>query len=371
MKTFFVCWAIGVALPVLALAQSAFQKGVVVLQPGIGYGLIGTVGEVEIPPFSLNLEVAGNSEWSIGGYVGYASAKETYLSSGNTGGWWTLPDWGFKATYLIFGGRLNYHMNTESEKVDTYAGVMLGYNAVSLSVWGGGDPSRQLLGASGVLYGGQAGIRYYLSPALGVFAEAGYGVSYVTAGLSLKLGGHGRDEMAEAAEARNAEQSIWRKWDERVSSAEMEELDEASSINRDIERRRERRVNHAATEELDESSNASQDIWNKWNQRVNRVEMGEAEAEEEIVVRVKILYMKNGLCIINFGKNKGLNTGMDVIVYPRFDHTSSEKQGFPARITETRMRHAVIKILNASLAAMLATGDELVLKVSPARVDNY
>ena len=368
MKMLLTMW---VALPFSLLAQVAFEKGTVVLQPGIGYGLIGAEGEVEVPPVSLNLEVGGSSEWSVGGYVGYASAKETYLSSNNTDGWWTLPDWGFKATYLIFGGRLNYHMNTESEKVDTYAGVMLGYNAVSLSVWGGGDPSRQLLGASGVLYGGQAGIRYYLSPALGVFAEAGYGVSYVTAGLSLKLGGGGRGEMAEAAEARNAEQSLWRKWDERASSTETEELDVASSIDRDIERRWERRVNHAATDESDESSNGSQDIWNKWNQRVNRVEMEDAEAEEEIAVRVKILYMKNGLCIINLGQNKGLRPGMNVKVYPVFDGASFENRSFPARITETRVRHAVIKLHNASLAAMLAVGDELVLKVAPARVEGY
>ncbi len=343
MKTFFVCWAICLTLPVSALAQSAFQKGSVVLQPGIGYGLIGTEGEVETPPVSLNLEVAGNSEWSVGGYVGYASSKETFISSSNTGGWWTLPDYGFKATYFIFGGRLNYHMNPESEKVDTYAGVMLGYNAVSVSEWGGNVGRPASLNFSGVLYGGQIGVRYYLTPALGVFTEAGYGIGYVTAGISLKLGGHRRDEMAEAAEARNAEQSIWRKWDERVSRAEMQESGETSSADRDI--------------------------WSTWNQRVNRAAI--EEAEEEIVVSVKILYIKNGLCIINFGKNKGLNTGMDVIVYPRFDHTSSEKQGFPARITETRVRHAVIKILNASLAAMLATGDELVLKVSPVRVESY
>lgn len=64
MKTFFVCWVIGLALPVLALAQSAFQKGAVVLQPGIGYGLIGTEGEVEVPPVSVNLEFSGSSEWA-------------------------------------------------------------------------------------------------------------------------------------------------------------------------------------------------------------------------------------------------------------------------------------------------------------------
>lgn len=369
MKTFFVCWVIGLALPVLALAQSAFQKGAVVLQPGIGYGLIGTEGEVEVPPVSVNLEFSGSSEWSIGGYVGYASSKATIISSSNTGGWWTLPDYGFKATYVIFGGRLNYHMNPESEKVDTYAGVMLGYNAVSVSEWGGNVNRPASLNFSGVLYGGQVGVRYYLSPALGVFTEAGYGIGYVTAGLSLKLGGGGRDEMAEAVEARNAEQSIWRKWDERVSSAETEESNETGSADRDIGRKWDERVSRAEMQESGETSSGGRDIWSTWNQRVNRAAI--EEAEEEIVVSVKILYIKNDLCIINFGENKGLHTGMGVKVYPRFDHTSSENQGFPARITETRVRHAVIKILNASLAAMLAAGDELVLKVAPARVEGY
>lgn len=262
-------------------------------------------------------------------------------------------------------------MNPESEKVDTYAGVMLGYNAVSVSEWGGNVNRPASLNFSGVLYGGQIGVRYYLSPALGVFTEAGYGICYVTAGLSLKLGGHGRDEMAEAAEARNAEQSIWRKWDERVSSAETEESNEPGSAGRNIGRRWDERVSRAEMQESGETSSAGRDIWSKWNQRVNRVEMEDAEAEEEIVVRVIILYLKNNLCIINIGKNKGLRTGMNVNVSPVFNDTSSENHSFLARITETRVRHAVIKLHNASLAAMLAAGDELVLKVAPARVDNY
>lgn len=373
MKIFLTMWVACVALPSSAFTQSAFERGTVVLQPGIGYGLIGTEGTVEIPPVSLNLEFAGSPEWSIGGYVGYASSKETYISSSNTGGWWTLPDYGFRATYLIFGGRLNYHMNPASEKVDTYAGVMLGYNAVSISEWGGNVSRPASLDFSGVLYGGQVGVRYYLSPGLGVFTEAGYGIGYVTAGLSLKLGGGGGSDMTEASEARRAEQDIWRKWDERVGRVDTEEpveaSDELGDTGQDITRRWNERFSHSATTESDETGSTGRETRSTWNQSANRTATD--EAGEEIVVRVKILYVKNGLCIINLGKNKGLRTGMEVNVHPVFGHTISEIQGFPARITETRVRHAVIKILNASLAAMLATGDELVLKVAPARADNY
>lgn len=371
MRMLLSLWTFCLALPFCAIAQYAFEKGTLVLQPGIGYGLIGTKGEVEIPPVSLNLEVAGNSEWSIGGYVGYASSKATFISSSNTGGWWTLPDYGFKATYVIFGGRLNYHMNPESEKVDTYAGVMLGYNAVSLSEWGGNVSRPASLNFSGVLYGGQIGVRYYLSPALGVFTEAGYGIGYVTVGLSLKLGGGGRDEMAEAAEARIAEQSIWRKWDERVNGPESEESDDRPNTRLDLGNEWNQRTSYAESEETNETGSTRQDIWSKWNQRVNRVEMADAEPEEEIVVRVKILYVKNNLCIINFGQNKGLRPGMSVKVHPVFEGAFSENRGFPATITETRARHAVVRIHNASLTAMLSAGDELVLKVAPARVESY
>lgn len=360
-------------MPFRLFAQHVFEEGVVVLQPGIGYGLIGTEGTVEIPPVSLNLEFAGSPEWSFGGYVGYASSKETYISSSNTGGWWTLPDYGFRATYLIFGGRLNYHMNTESEKVDTYAGVMLGYNAVSVSEWGGNVNRPASLNFSGVLYGGQIGVRYYFSPALGVFTEAGYGIGFVTAGLSLKLGGSGRSDMTEASEARRAEQDIWRKWDERVGRVDTEEpvevSDELADSGQDIARRWNERLSRSEVQESDETGSGGRESWSTWNQSANRT--AREEAEEEIVLRVKILYIKNGFCIINLGGHKGLRPGMDVNVYPAFDHTAFENQGFPARITEMRVRHAVIKILNASLAAMLATGDELVLKVSPARADNY
>lgn len=86
MRIIMTIWVACLGLPLSLFAQHAFEKGTVVLQPGIGYGLIGTDGTVEIPPVSLNLEFAGSPEWSIGGYVGYASSKETFISSSNTGG---------------------------------------------------------------------------------------------------------------------------------------------------------------------------------------------------------------------------------------------------------------------------------------------
>lgn len=278
-----------------AFAQHAFEKGAMILQPGIGYGLDGTTGALEIPPVSLGLEFGASEEWSIGGYAGYAASRDF-----------------FQYSYFIFGGRLSYHIETESERLDPYAGVMLGYNAVTVSVEGFGQPISA--SASAVLYGGQLGVRYYLSPAVGLFAEAGYGIGYLTAGLSFKLGG-----SRPATASRKADNDIWQKLDAEVSRAEAEEL----------------------------------------------------EAELEKSLRARILEKKQNIFIIDVGENAGLQTGMDLKVSPLFNGKAAGKYALPAKVAQARQRHAIIKIYDTQLAALLAIGDDLAVQLMPLAVEKY
>lgn len=182
MKRLSLLGAVVIGFSFLSSAQTAFQTGTTVLQPGIGFGLINTYGNIKTPPISLTLDVTANNDWSLGGYVGYASSRDVLFPKGSLG---LTEDTGNEYTYFIFGGRANYHFAGNS-KVDPYMGAMLGYNAVSASSFGLGTLNFTI-GASAVLYGGQVGIRYFASPNFGFFAEAGYGVSYITGGISLKF----------------------------------------------------------------------------------------------------------------------------------------------------------------------------------------
>ncbi len=170
-----------------ALAQSAFQKGTQVLQAGIGYGLLNTYGDVSTPPISLTLDFATSEDLSVGGYVGYASSRQVIFPQGYLDV--VTEDIGATYSYLIFGGRICYHFDTGSKDLDGYIGAMLGYNAVSATGFGSAGSSQftYTTGASGLLYGGQLGGRYFFAPNVALFAEVGYGVAYITGGLSFKL----------------------------------------------------------------------------------------------------------------------------------------------------------------------------------------
>lgn len=307
-------------------AQYAFEKGAVVLQPGISYSSIGTEGQLAMKPVSLGLEFGVGDEWSAGGYVSYASSKRIYSSVD------------LQLSSLLLSGRLSFHMNTDNETFDPYLGIMLGYITVSATARDGFASASASAGAA--LYGGQLGFRYYFSPSFGFFAEAGYGFvaesdyefgdRRVTAGLSFKLNGARRHEVPPQAESR-----IWERWNSATSRARAEDYDEEDEY---------------ASEEYD---------------------IEEPEEEKEIVLRVRVINMQRNLLIVDAGQNKGMRTGARLKVYPVFEGKISARYAMPAVVTRVRTRNAIVKITNAKLAAMLTIGDELALKIAPAAAENY
>ena len=86
----------------------------------------------------------------------------------------------YKYTYIIAGARASYHFNFGVEKLDPYLGGMLGYNVSSVN-------NSAAPAAGGIAYSGHVGARYYFSSKIGAFAEAGYGVANLTAGLAFKF----------------------------------------------------------------------------------------------------------------------------------------------------------------------------------------
>jgi len=162
------------------------QQGDKVLNLGIGLGTAlysGSGYTGSVPPVSASVEVVikddlfdGNGAIGVGGYLGYAAYKWKYSSF----------DYGWKYSNIIIGPRGYLHYNF-LEELDTYAGLMLGYNIVSSSQFGSYSYGGYSATASGVIFSGFVGARYYFSDNLAAMVELGSGIAYLNLGIALKF----------------------------------------------------------------------------------------------------------------------------------------------------------------------------------------
>ncbi|MBW7845504.1 MAG: porin family protein [Bacteroidia bacterium] len=165
-----------------ASAQS-YEQGSSQLNIGLGLGstLSGAGFSTTIPPIGISYEYGLKEKISVGGYLGYAGSSNTV----------TYPsgDWKWNYNYIIIGARGSYHFAT-SDKLDPYAGVLLGYNAASTSVTkpaGYTGPDITAASAGGLVYGFHLGARYYFTDKIGAFGEIGYGIAWLNLGLTMKF----------------------------------------------------------------------------------------------------------------------------------------------------------------------------------------
>lgn len=164
-------------------AQNTFNKGDKVVSLGIGLGdYIGGSGyKTSIPPIALSGEMGivdglinDRASIGIGGYAAYLSKKYEWRS-----------DLSFKYTYLIFGAKGAFHFQFV-DKLDTYAGVLLGYNVASVKL-GDDDFDYKPEAAGGVAYSTFAGARYFFKENFAAYAELGYGIAALELGIALKF----------------------------------------------------------------------------------------------------------------------------------------------------------------------------------------
>lgn len=150
----------------------AYEKGDQVLKVGFGLGATFSTGSVSVPPIQGIYEYGISEDISIGGILGYAASSQTYTNFGKV-----------DFSYLIFGGRANYHFET-GEKFDPYGGATLGYYNVGFK-----DNSGYLgdVASSSIIYGVQLGANYYFSNKVGAWAEVGYGVGILNLGVTFKF----------------------------------------------------------------------------------------------------------------------------------------------------------------------------------------
>jgi len=160
--------------------ESSFEQNDNVVNLGIGiggsyYGYAGWTGYTRLPTFVLGYErcIIGHlfndqSALGVGGLAGVTYANHSS---------WTSTD-------LMVGlrGAMHYAF---VDKLDTYAGVMFGFNIHSWK-WKGSSESVHS-GHSGLAYGVFAGARYYFAGPVAVYAEVGYGFTLLNAGLSINF----------------------------------------------------------------------------------------------------------------------------------------------------------------------------------------
>lgn len=181
-KLLLLLVVIPLSLTKLIAQDATFVKGDKVLNLGLGIGstiYTGTYFKSQVPPISVSYEagivdnVLEKGVIGVGGYIGYSSYKSDYGS------------YGWKYSNLLLGVRGNFHYPLVN-KLDTYTGLLLGYNIASDKAWGTYtyDYSASYGGIRAAWF---VGGRYYFNDSFAVMAELGYGITYLNLGVSLKF----------------------------------------------------------------------------------------------------------------------------------------------------------------------------------------
>jgi hypothetical protein len=113
------------------------------------------------------------------GILGIQAAFD-YYSWGSS---FTGYSWSYK--YIPIGVTANYHFKLDEPKIDPFVGVGLGYNIISCSVTGSfsGDCGY----SSGIYVIARIGARYFFTPTMALYGDAGAGGATLNVGLTFKL----------------------------------------------------------------------------------------------------------------------------------------------------------------------------------------
>lgn len=170
-------------------AQDVFSKGAIAVNATVGLGSYSGYS-MGIPPLAVAVDVGvvdnllgDNGSIGVGGYVGFATNSNTYNYYSNYYSKSTV-------TRMCFGVRGTFHYGF-GDKIDTYAGLMLGlytyrwkYKDNYYDDYLNLDYKQN---SSSMAFSGYVGARYYFSSSMAFTAELGYGFTYISAGLTFKL----------------------------------------------------------------------------------------------------------------------------------------------------------------------------------------
>ncbi len=192
MKTKLMKTLVGMIVALLLLVTNSvqvksqlFSVGDKDVNLGIGFGTHwGGYGTVGIPPISISFDYGfkddiGPGVLGIGGFLGFATSKYKYTYPGG--------DYGWKYSNILVGARGTYHMEF-IDKLDTYAGIILGIRYTSAKEYGDWY-GTSLTSNAGVYpeFGFFVGGKYFLNDNLALFGELGYSIAYITVGATFRL----------------------------------------------------------------------------------------------------------------------------------------------------------------------------------------
>jgi hypothetical protein len=113
--------------------------------------------------------IDGNASIGVGVDFGYARFKYSFQSSGK--------QYVNRYSDVILGVRGGFHYQFV-DKLDTYAGLLFGYNIVS---------GESIYASSEPIWGGYVGARYYFSDNFAALAELGNSVALINLGVAYKF----------------------------------------------------------------------------------------------------------------------------------------------------------------------------------------
>jgi hypothetical protein len=168
-------------------AQNIFSKRDMVANAGMGFGGTNAFGFLMSGSFDYGIIdhlFDEKSSLGIGGFLGYSvhDHKFTYIST-------TQFNNGWKEKNLILGARGALHYQFV-DKLDTYGGLMLGYNIVSPKYYGDWSEVIRTNPNSTVVSSIFVGGRYYITNHIGAFSELGFGYGlyyYLQIGVSFRF----------------------------------------------------------------------------------------------------------------------------------------------------------------------------------------
>lgn len=168
-----------------------FVEGTKHLNVGIGFG--GYYGYAysgsdfsQIPTIFLAYDQGtaielGPGVVGIGGFLGYSAASASYAYAGTY-------SWDYTWTNFVIGARGTYHYPLANEKLDVYGGLGIGIWSQAYK-FSSNDPFFPETNDTyiNLYYAFSVGGKYMLSEKFGVFAELGYDIAYLKAGVTLGL----------------------------------------------------------------------------------------------------------------------------------------------------------------------------------------
>ncbi len=120
----------------------------------------------------------GPGTLGIGALAGYSTYKETLTLLNETYGW------NYKAIICVAVGTYHYEF---IDNFDIYAGIGGGLRYINDSYFGNPDYNHDPDSGIFPVFSIFAGGRYYLADSISIFGQLGYGIAWLSAGLSLKL----------------------------------------------------------------------------------------------------------------------------------------------------------------------------------------